>query len=90
MPWLLLGVMGGVWGALFIRINEAWERLRRQSGLHQWPVTEVAALAVFTAVVSYLVNLSRMPAAELVENLFQDCDDSEDIYGICECVGAAL
>ncbi|ORY65634.1 chloride channel [Leucosporidium creatinivorum] len=83
IPWLFLGVCGGLWGAWFIRLNEEWERMRRGSGLNQWPVTEVAALSLFTAVVSYLVIFMRIPSSELVANLFQDCS-AVDSYGLCD------
>ncbi|GAA5827318.1 hypothetical protein JCM11251_003762 [Rhodosporidiobolus azoricus] len=83
LPYVFLGVCGGIWGAWFIRLNEEWERLRRASGLKNWPVTEVAALALFTAVVSYLVIFMRIPSAELVVNLFQDCS-GVDSYGLCD------
>ncbi|BGP49381.1 chloride channel [Rhodotorula kratochvilovae] len=83
VPWLVLGVAGGVWGAWFIRINEEWERLRRASGLKHWPVTEVGVLALFTAIVSYLVVFMRVPSAELVVALFQDCS-GPDSHGLCD------
>jgi len=83
IPWLFLGVIGGIWGAWFIRLNEEWERLRRASGLKNWPVSEVAVLALFTAIVSYLIVFMRIPSAELVNNLFSDCS-SVDSYGLCE------
>jgi len=85
VPWLLLGVAGGIWGAWFIRINDEWELIRRASGLRDWPVAEVGVLALFTAVVSYLVVFMRVPSAELVVALFQDCS-GPDAYGLCECV----
>ncbi|BGP17587.1 chloride channel [Rhodosporidiobolus nylandii] len=83
VPWLFLGVCGGIWGMWFIRLNEEWERLRRASGLKHWPVTEVAVLALFTAVVSYLIIFMRIPSSELVVNLFQDCG-GVDSYGLCD------
>ncbi|GAA5889468.1 hypothetical protein JCM6882_007039 [Rhodosporidiobolus microsporus] len=83
LPYAFLGVCGGIWGAWFIRLNEEWERLRRASGLRHWPVTEVAALALFTSVVSYLVIFMRIPSSELVVNLFQDCS-GVDSYGLCD------
>ncbi|GAA6013991.1 hypothetical protein JCM11491_003479 [Sporobolomyces phaffii] len=83
IPWLFLGVVGGIWGAWFIRLNEEWERLRRVSGLKHWPVSEVAVLALFTSIVSYLVVYMRIPSAELVNNLFSDCS-SVDPYGLCD------
>ncbi|GAA5879751.1 hypothetical protein JCM16303_004161 [Sporobolomyces ruberrimus] len=83
IPWLFLGVVGGIWGAWFIRLNEEWERLRRASGLRNWPVSEVGVLALFTAIVSYLVVFMRIPSAELVNNLFSDCS-GVDPYGLCD------
>lgn len=82
VPWLFLGVAGGLWGTLFIHLNKEWEKLRRRSGLVQWPVSEVAVLALFTAVVSYLVTFMRVSTSELVLNLFSDC--SQDQLGLCE------
>ncbi|KAM0750700.1 hypothetical protein T439DRAFT_325753 [Meredithblackwellia eburnea MCA 4105] len=83
IPWTILGVAGGIWGAWFIALNEDWERFRKASGLNRWPVTEVAALSLFTAVVSYLVIFMRIPSSELVANLFQDCS-AADMYGLCD------
>lgn len=83
IPWLLLGVLGGLFGAAFIRLNEGWERFRRNSGMGKYPVLEVAGLALFTAVVSYLMMFLRIPTAELVTQLFSDCSGT-DQYGLCE------
>ncbi|KDE05331.1 hypothetical protein MVLG_04247 [Microbotryum lychnidis-dioicae p1A1 Lamole] len=83
IPWLGLGVFGGLWGAWLIRLNEEWERMRRATGLYKWPVSEVAVLALFTAIVSYLLIFMRIPNAELVVNLFQDCSGPDD-YGLCD------
>ena len=83
VPWFLLGIAGGIWGAWFIRLNEDWERFRRSSGLGKWPISEVTVLALFTAVVSYLIVFMRIPSAELVVNLFRDCSEP-DPYGLCE------
>ncbi|GAA6060345.1 hypothetical protein JCM10212_004529 [Sporobolomyces blumeae] len=87
IPWLMLGVAGGIWGVWFIRLNEEWERLRRASGLRNWPVSEVAGLALFTAIVSYLIVFMRIPSAELVNNLFSDCTNV-DPYGLCDATAS--
>ncbi|KAG0659416.1 hypothetical protein C6P46_005193 [Rhodotorula mucilaginosa] len=87
VPWFLLGIAGGIWGVWFIRLNEDWERFRRSSGLGNWPVSEVTVLALFTAVVSYLIVFMRIPSAELVVNLFRDCSEP-DPYGLCDSSSA--
>lgn len=76
-------MLGGLWGAWFIKLNEGWESFRSKSGLADWPVTEVALLALFTAIVSYLIPLSRVPSTEFVGILFQDCK-SGDPFKLCE------
>lgn len=50
-----------------------------------YPVSEVAGLALFTAVVSYLMLFMRIPTSELVAQLFSECGKNEsDQYGLCE------
>lgn len=56
IPWLFLGLLGGLWGVFFNRLNEEWERMRRATGLSDWPVTEVLVLSLFTATISYPVR----------------------------------
>lgn len=83
VPWLALGVAGGLWGTLFIGLNEEWEKLRQRSGLVNWKVTEVAVLALGTAVVSWLVGFMRIGTAELVGGLFSDCSAVDEL-DLCE------
>ncbi|KAK4047397.1 chloride channel [Microbotryomycetes sp. JL201] len=83
IPFVLLGVLGGLWGTWFTRFNAEWERFRRGSSLKHKPVLEVAGLALFTAIVSYLLIFMRIPSADLVQNLFQTCD-AYDKYGLCD------
>ena len=75
--------ISGLWGTLFIKMNVGWEKFRRSSGLGDWPVSEVAVLALFTAVVSYLMLFTRIPSSELTESLFRDCS-ANDPYRLCE------
>ncbi|BGP56537.1 chloride channel [Rhodotorula sphaerocarpa] len=88
VPWFLLGIAGGFWGVWLIRLNGQWERLRRSTGLKEWPVTEVTVLALFTAAVSYLIAFMRIPTTELVVNLFRDCSEP-DPYGLCDATNTS-
>ena len=36
LPFILLGVFGGLWGAFFIRANIAWCRRRKSTRFGQW------------------------------------------------------
>ncbi|RDB23755.1 H(+)/Cl(-) exchange transporter 3 [Hypsizygus marmoreus] len=88
IPWLGLGVVGGVLGALLIRLNVEVALYRRNSYLNDWPVLEVVCVSAITAGISYLetikVVFSRVQASELVANLFQECDPTKgDYHGLC-------
>ncbi|KAF7317887.1 Chloride channel protein [Mycena kentingensis (nom. inval.)] len=84
IPWLALGVVGGILGALLIRLNVEVALYRRRSVLHEWPVVEVIGVSAITAAISYLIVFSRVQASELVANLFQECDATKiDYHGLC-------
>ncbi|TFK51880.1 hypothetical protein OE88DRAFT_1658562 [Heliocybe sulcata] len=87
VPWLFLGVVGGVLGSLLIKLNVAAAVYRRNSVLHEWPVLEVIGVSAITAAVSYLVVFLRVQSSELVANLFQECDANKgDYHGLCNPV----
>ncbi|KAL1745857.1 chloride channel [Schizophyllum fasciatum] len=85
IPWLGLGVIGGVLGSLLIKLNVQVALLRRYSLIHEYPVLEVIGVSAVTAAVSFLVRLFfRVQMAELVANLFQECDQNRgDYHGLC-------
>ncbi|KAJ7918813.1 Cl-channel protein [Mycena leptocephala] len=84
IPWLTLGVIGGILGSLLIKLNVEVALYRRNSVLNEWPVLEVVGASAITAAISYLVVFSRVQASELVANLFQECDPTKiDYHGLC-------
>ncbi|KAJ7173729.1 Cl-channel protein [Mycena filopes] len=84
IPWLTLGVIGGILGSLLIKLNVEIALYRRNSVLNEWPVLEVVGVSAITAAISYLVVFSRVQASELVANLFQECDPNKiDYHGLC-------
>ncbi|XP_059933280.1 H(+)/Cl(-) exchange transporter 5 isoform X2 [Gadus macrocephalus] len=72
-PFILLGIFGGLWGALFIRANIAWCRRRKTTLLGHYPIVEVLVVAGVTALVSFPNSYTRMSGAELIKELFNDC-----------------
>lgn len=58
IPFVFLGVIGGVFGHYFIRLNIAYAKFRA-SDLSRGPILEVAVVALLTALVSYLVVYAR-------------------------------
>ncbi|KIY66841.1 Cl-channel protein [Cylindrobasidium torrendii FP15055 ss-10] len=84
IPWMGLGVIGGLLGHLMIKMNVQFAVFRRTSALHEWPVLEVVTVSALTASLSYLIVFARVQTSELVANLFQECDPARgDYHGLC-------
>ncbi|KAF7289525.1 Chloride channel protein [Mycena chlorophos] len=84
IPWLVLGLAGGILGSILISLNVEIALFRRRSVLNDWPVLEVVGVSAITAAISYLIVFSRVQTSELVANLFQECDPTKiDYHGLC-------
>ncbi|KAM4664914.1 H(+)/Cl(-) exchange transporter 5 isoform 2-T6 [Discoglossus pictus] len=73
IPFILLGIFGGLWGAFFIRGNIAWCRKRKTTKLGQYPVVEVLVVTAITAILSFPNEYTKMSSSELISELFNDC-----------------
>lgn len=73
VPFVLLGIFGGIWGAFFIRANIAWCRRRKTTWLGHYPVLEVLVVTAVTAVVAFPNSYTRTSTSELISELFNDC-----------------
>lgn len=73
VPFILLGVFGGLWGTLFIRGNIAWCRRRKTTRLGKYPVLEVIAVTGITAILAFPNPYTRRSTSELISELFNDC-----------------
>ncbi|XP_030635608.1 H(+)/Cl(-) exchange transporter 5 isoform X3 [Chanos chanos] len=73
VPFILLGIFGGLWGAAFIRANIAWCRRRKTTRLGHYPVLEVLLVTLTTAVLAFPNEYTRMSSSELISELFNDC-----------------
>ena len=74
VPFLLLGIFGGVYGAFFNHMCRMVNELKTSLQLNKYPIAEVVLVAFFTSALSYLFPLTRMGNSELVALLFSDCD----------------
>ncbi|KAL8708475.1 MAG: hypothetical protein Q9220_006632 [cf. Caloplaca sp. 1 TL-2023] len=89
VPFAILGIVGGLYGALFIRLNMRIARWRRISRWASTPVLEVAIVAVCTAIINFPNKFMRAQSSELVYLLFAECKAiTDDQLGICK-TGAA-
>ncbi|KAF2714616.1 chloride channel protein 3 [Pleomassaria siparia CBS 279.74] len=85
IPFAFLGILGGLYGGLFIRLNMRVAEWRKHRTYLKGPVTEVVIVAFVTALVNYPIKFMRAQASELVYYLFAECADlSEDTLGLCK------
>jgi chloride channel 3/4/5 len=80
---ILLGVLGGALGALFIKASGIWARtFRRIPTIKKWPVLEVALVALITGLTSYWNRYTKLAVTELLFEIAAPCRLS-DKSGLC-------
>ncbi|KAK1139543.1 hypothetical protein N8T08_000683 [Aspergillus melleus] len=82
---ILLGVMGGVLGALFIKASSLWARsFRRIPIIKRRPMLEVMLVALLTGVTSFWNRYTKLPVSELLFELASPCKrESTSRTGLC-------
>ncbi|PWY93199.1 hypothetical protein BO94DRAFT_363211 [Aspergillus sclerotioniger CBS 115572] len=82
---ILLGVLGGALGALFIKASNLWARSFRRIGvIKRWPMLEVVLVALLTGLVSFWNRYTKLPVSELMFELASPCDhESSSPTGLC-------
>ncbi|KAI0245266.1 chloride channel [Lactifluus subvellereus] len=74
VPFLLLGVFGGVYGAYFSKLNYRWSRdVRNKTWLKNHPIAEVLLITAITTILNFVNGYTLMGGTELVYNLFAVC-----------------
>ncbi|KAI0165867.1 chloride channel [Xylariaceae sp. FL1272] len=73
IPFALLGILGGVYGGLFIKANMRVARWKKSVDWLPGPLVQVAAVALLTALINYPNFYMRAQSSELVSSLFSDC-----------------
>jgi chloride channel 3/4/5 len=82
---ILLGVLGGAMGALFIKATRIWaQTFRRIPLLKKYPIVEVFLVALVTGAVSFWNRYTRLPVTELLLELASPCDAyTASGFGLC-------
>ncbi|RYO81248.1 hypothetical protein DL766_000264 [Monosporascus sp. MC13-8B] len=89
IPFALLGILGGIYGGLFIKANMRVAQWRKSKPWLPGPVTQVFIVALLTALINYPNFYMRAQSSELVSSLFTDCAlVLDDQFGLCK-TGAA-
>jgi chloride channel 3/4/5 len=92
VPFALLGIIGGIYGGLFIKLNMFVARIRKAEGypFRNKPIIEVFVVSAISALVNYPNLFMRAQMSELVYYLFAECDTigNNDIFGLCRATTA--
>ncbi|QDS74680.1 hypothetical protein FKW77_000207 [Venturia effusa] len=85
VPFALLGILGGFYGGLFIKLNMYVASWRRSRPMFKGPVLEVIIISILTALINFPIKFMRAQASELVYTLFAECVDlTDDQLGLCK------
>lgn len=98
---IVLGIFGGLYGALFSRLNIIWSReVRKGTWLARHPIFEVFLVTALTTFVGFLNPYTRLGGTELVAKLFSECTTDSpsslcvstgyDIGPVVSAIGMAL
>ncbi|KAI9852997.1 MAG: hypothetical protein M1838_002776 [Thelocarpon superellum] len=89
VPFVLLGIIGGLYGGLFIKLNMRVAEWRTSTRFIKGPVLEVLVVTLLTAMINYPNVFMRAQSSELVYYLFAECSAiPDDQFGLCQ-TGAA-
>lgn len=85
MPFfVLLGIFGGLYGAIFTKLNILWsKKVRAKTWLATHPLWEVVAVTALTVSLSFLNGYTKMGGPELITDLFSECHEHESLDGLC-------
>lgn len=78
VSFVIVGILGGVLGALFIKASRYWAKTFRKIPLIKLhPLAEVILVAFVTGLIGYWNDLVKLPVAKLLYNLAAPCDASD-------------
>ena len=83
LVFILLGVLGGALGAVFIKASRIWaQSFRRIPTIKSWPMLEVFLVALITGLVSFWNRYTKLAVTELLLELASPCGP-DDVSGLC-------
>lgn len=82
---ILVGLIFGAVGALFIKASKSWaQSFRKIPIIRRQPLVEVMLVALITGIVSFWNPYTKIPVAKLLFNLASPCDiNKPDTLGLC-------
>ncbi|KAK8048499.1 chloride channel protein 3- 4 [Apiospora phragmitis] len=90
VPFAILGVIGGIYGGLFIKANMRVQQWKKSTNLPlPGPLVQVGIVALLTGLINYPNLYMRAQNSDLVSQLFSQCSQMlDDQFGLCK-TGAA-
>lgn len=89
-PFILLGILGGLYGGLFIKVNTKIAQWRKNRSF-PFPVIEVVIVALLTALINFPNIFMRAQISEVLYYLFAECAQvTDDQFGLCKKGSASL
>ena len=83
VTFILLGILGGGLGALFIKASRLWARtFRRLPFVKKWPVFEVILVALITGFAGFWNRYTKLAVTELMFELASPCNPNNHT-GLC-------
>jgi chloride channel 3/4/5 len=90
LPFMMLGILGGLYGGLFIKLNMKFAKWRKSRNFSR-PVLEVVLVAFITAIINFPNIFMRAQTSELVYYLFAECAEvPDDQFGLCKTGKASV
>lgn len=84
VPFAIIGVLGGLYGAMFTQLNIFFAKWRRKSHfLSRRPIFEIFVVAIVTGLVTFPSLYTRIPSALSLAHLFQECTESS-VGNLCK------
>ncbi|KAE8454167.1 hypothetical protein EG329_005092 [Mollisiaceae sp. DMI_Dod_QoI] len=91
VPFAALGIFGGIYGGLFIKLNMKVAQWKKAATWLPGPVIQVFIVALLTALINYPNFYMRAQSSELVEYLFAECSKvTDDVFGLCKTGSATV
>lgn len=76
VPFAFIGILGGLYGALFNTLNIKIANWRRKNTwISNRPLLEVIIVTFITGIVTYPIVYARIPATLSLSHLFQECSE---------------
>jgi len=88
VPFALVGALGGLIGAFFVRCNTQICAARKTSAIKRWPITETAFVCLLTSAIDYPVVYLQGSNISLLHTLFSDCRRMSGAHEICSLPNA--